>query len=195
MFTGIVKGTGTVKSIVKQGRLCRIGVAANRDFPAVDVSDSVAINGVCLTVTKKEGNTLFFEAIAPTLENSNLKRLKQGVLVNLEPSLKIGDSLDGHFVLGHVDCECRINSIKKNRDFFVINLKIPGKYQGFVLEKGSVAVDGVSVTIQRRDRIGFDFYLIPYTLENTAWKQRKPGDWVNVEYDYLIKAVRGKLLS
>ncbi len=187
MFTGIIKDIGVLKKIEKKTGLWKIGVGSPVLYKDTAVSDSISLNGVCLTVTEKKNNCLFFEVIKPTLDNTNLKRLKSNAYLNLEPALKVGEKLGGHFVLGHIDCESQIRSIKRHKDFVIIGIKTPLKFRKFLVEKGSIAIEGISLTVQNVNSSYFTVNIIPYSLDNTSLKKKKTGEWVNLEFDYLLK--------
>jgi riboflavin synthase len=193
MFTGIVKEVGKVEKIEKRYGLWKIGIASREIYKSTSVSDSISLNGVCLTLIDKRNNLLFFEAVKPTLESTNLKRIRIGSLVNLEDSLKAGEKLGGHFVLGHIDCESQIRSIKRYKDFSIFEIKFPPKFKKFLVEKGSIAVEGISLTIKEVRSSSFTVDIIPYTLENTNLKYKRVGDWVNLEFDYLLKSINPQM--
>lgn len=187
MFTGIIKETGLIKSIRKKASLWQIGVFANKLFSDIDRGDSVSVNGVCLTAVDKKSNILFFDVVKTTLDTTNLKRLRISSLVNLEPSLKVGDKVSGHFVLGHIDCEVRVKSIFNKGEYFAIVLGYDREFSPYLVKKGSIAIDGISLTIQELGSNLFAVSIIPYTFKHTNLKFRHPGEWVNVEFDYLLK--------
>ncbi|RKY38372.1 MAG: riboflavin synthase, partial [Candidatus Omnitrophota bacterium] len=132
MFTGIVKDIGRVKKIVKRVNLWRVGINCLRLYKESSLSDSISVNGVCLTLTEKKQDLLFFDIIKSTLENTNLKRLKIGSYVNIELSLKVGERVGGHFVLGHIDCESKIKGIKRNKDFYTFEIELPKRFKHLV---------------------------------------------------------------
>lgn len=193
MFTGIITEIGTVKEFRRKGTSSRIGVNAPQSFAQAKESDSIAVNGTCLTVVEKKSRLLFFDAIKPTLEATNLKRLSRGSCVNIEPSLKIGDKLGGHFVLGHIDCESRIKSIAPRAGSWIFTVSYPREFAGYIVKKGSIALEGISLTIQDKTKTDFTVAIIPFTFEHTNLKTKRPGDYVNIEFDYLLKS--GQRLS
>ncbi len=190
MFTGIVKETGRVKKIEKKANLWRLGVFSPLVFSESNISDSVSVNGVCLTLVEKKNDLLFFEAIKTTLKNTNLKRLKINSLVNLEPSLRLQDKIGGHFVLGHIDCEGRIRNIRRGENY-VFEIECPKEFRKYVVEKGSIAVEGISLTIQKKLSSSFAVDIIPFTFQHTNLKEKKIGGWLNLEFDYFLKAYLG----
>ena len=187
MFTGIVKETGIVRFIRKKANLWQIGISADGLFSDVDKGDSVSVNGVCLTAVDKQSKFILFDAVKTTLDTTNLKRLHISSVVNLEPSLKIGEKLNGHFVLGHIDCELRIKSISNKGEYFSVSIGYDRKFSSYLVEKGSIAIDGISLTIQKLEANLFTVSIIPYTFEHTNLKFRHTGEWVNAEFDYLLK--------
>jgi len=192
MFTGIVEEVGKISQIRRKPGLWQIGVLSNLTYKDAQASDSIAVNGVCLTIVEKKNNTLFFDVVKPTLDNTNLKHLKINSLVNLEPSLRVGEKLGGHFVLGHVDCQLRIKSIQRLGDYVVFNINYPNQFKKYLVEKGSVALEGISLTIQKLSIAYFTVNIIPYTLEHTNLRYKKTGDKLNAEFDYLLKSKSSK---
>lgn len=160
----------------------------------VQLGDSISINGACLTVAEKEGQTIIFDLSGETLEKTVLGKLKEGDNVNLERALRLTDRLGGHIVTGHIDGIGAIAGKKTERDFTSLTIKIPKSVSKYVVPKGSIAIDGISLTVNecREDEIRIT--LIPYTLEKTTLMDKKVGDRVNIEADLLGKYVE-KLLS
>jgi len=187
MFTGIIRETGIVKSVRRKAGLWQIGVSVNKLFSDIDKGDSVSVNGVCLTAVDKKQNLIFFDVVKTTLNTTNLKRLRIPSLVNLEPALRTGDKISGHFVIGHIDCELRVKGISKKGEYFSISLAYDRRFSSYLVEKGSIAIDGVSLTIQELGNNFFTVSIIPYTFEHTNFRVRHTGEWVNVEFDYLLK--------
>ena len=187
MFTGIIKELGKVEKITRASSLIKIGISSKVIFNDAKVSDSIAINGTCLTLTEKKANTLFFDAVKSTLDKTNLKRLRIKEIVNLEPALKIGEKLGGHFVLGHVDVEARLKRILRKSDFWQLEVELPPAFKKNVVENGSVALNGISLTVKKVAANFFTVDIIPFTYENTNLKHKRVGDWINVEFDYLLK--------
>lgn len=193
MFTGIIKEVGKIKEIVRGSSLIRLGVSGEIVYQEAQVSDSISLNGVCLTLIKKEKGLLFFEVITSSLAVSNLKRLKRNDYVNLEPALKLKDKLGGHFVLGHIDGEARLRKIVIYKDHRQLEVEFPFSSRKFILENGSVALEGMSLTVKKVLPRHFSVDIIPFTYENTNLKYKKTGDWLNIEFDYLLKrTVDGK---
>lgn len=187
MFTGIVEELGEIKSITKRGSIAFICVKANAVLGDVKIGDSISVNGACLTAVKKDNPLLTFEVIPETLKVTNLGILRISDKVNLERSLKVGDRLSGHFVTGHIDCLGIIrkkNYIGANLAFEIV---VPVQFMEFVLPKGSIAVDGISLTIVDKKSNTFRVYIIPHTLKNTTLSFKGPSDKVNIEFDILAK--------
>ena len=189
MFTGLVKELGKVSRISRAGNIYKIAIEAKGISKAAKAGDSIAVNGACLTVTEKNGAVLSFDAVEETMQRTSLGSLKEGSIVNLEDSLKVGDRIGGHFVLGHIDCLGRITDIKKGDKEASIELSIPEKFAGLVVEKGSVAIDGISLTVGEVRRGSFRVFIIPRTMEATTLKDKKRGSEVNVEFDVLGKYI------
>lgn len=189
MFTGIIKEVGRVQSLERRGSLTKLGVKSKIVYQEARSSDSISLNGACLTLIYKENGILIFEAVEPTLKVSNLKRLKRGDFVNLEPSLKVQDKLGGHFVLGHTEAEVKLRRIIKYKDYRRLKIELPASFRKFILENGSVALEGVSLTVKKILPRYFSVDIIPFTYENTNLKYKRAGSWLNIEFDYLLKQV------
>ena len=191
MFTGIIIDTGEVMH-VSSGRLT---VSTSKLFPELEVGRSIAVNGACLTVIELNPAAESFSAeLSPeTLERTNLGLLRRGDLVNLELPLRFSDRLDGHFVLGHVDTVGELVSISRKEKGAVFRFRVDKKYSRYLIEKGSIALDGISLTIFNIRDGEFDVAIIPHTLEQTNLRLRRPGDKINVEFDVLGKYIE-KLL-
>jgi riboflavin synthase len=188
MFTGIIKEIGEVEKIAKSNALTKIGVKVKAVFEETKVSDSISVDGVCLTVADKKKDILFFDAVKSTTEKTNLKRLKLRDFVNLEPALKMGDKLGGHFVLGHIDIEAKIKRIIKKNNYWHLEVNLPVDFRKYVIDNGSVSLNGISLTIKKVTPRFFTVDIIPFTYENTNLKYKRVGDWLNVEFDYLLKS-------
>lgn len=188
MFTGIVKKTASVKKTERNSAGFTLSVFNPK--LSVKKGNSVAINGVCSTVVKA-GTTLVFQYMPETLARSTIGELKAGEIVNLEESLRARDKLDGHIVLGHVDTVGKIVSIKSegNSKILTIKPREPKRFMKFIAEKGSVALDGVSLTVTKVKLLGFEVKLIPYTLKHTAFGEKGLGSKVNIEFDILAKYI------
>jgi riboflavin synthase len=185
MFTGIVREVGTVAAFDGS----RLVVAGAVTAASSAVGDSVSVAGVCLTVVETQAGTLEFDVVPETLARTALGRLELGDAVNLEPALRVGDPLGGHVVQGHVDAVGRVRSVAPEGDSRRIWFDGPESLVRYCLEKGSIAVDGVSLTVAALDDDGVEVALIPHTLEMTTLGRLEPGDEVNLEADVLAKVV------
>lgn len=189
MFTGIIECVGTVLAIEDHGDLARLVVDGPPIAEGVGVGDSIAVNGACLTVTEVEAGRLRFDAIAETMQRTALGELGEGSRVNLERAMRADGRLDGHIVQGHVDGTGRIRALERAGEDVRLYVECGRDVTDFLIEKGSVAIDGVSLTLVGVDAVGFDVALIPHTLALTTLGERAPGDRVNLEADVLGKYV------
>jgi len=187
MFSGIVEELGQIKRISKKGTIVVFEVGLDVDWPDIKTGDSIAVNGVCLTIEKKVEKSLNFEVMPQTLKITNLGFLGIGSKVNLERSLKIGDRISGHFVTGHVDCIGIISRRKYINNNLCFEITIPQDSCRYIIPKGSVAIDGISLTIVERKGNYLKVYIIPHTLKATTLGFKSSSDKVNVEFDILIK--------
>jgi riboflavin synthase len=190
MFSGIVEALGRVAAIVSEPPGCRLVIEETAIAATINVADSVAVNGCCLTVVEKQGNTFAFQAGPETLARTNLGQLVSESPVNLERALALGDRLGGHFVSGHIDGQAELARIDNHGDWQDYYFSVPQALAAHMASKGSVAVDGVSLTLVRCDRNMFSVELIPYTLKVTTLGQCKIGNKVNIETDILAKYVQ-----
>jgi riboflavin synthase len=189
MFTGIVRERGRVSAVRGGAEGMRLVVVAPETMRASSCGDSVAINGVCLTVTDRHDGTLAFQAVPETLERSTLGRLEPGAAVNVEPALRAGEPLGGHIVQGHVDGVGRVRSSAPEGDGRRVWVDAPAELLRYTVEKGSITVEGVSLTVAALDDAGFAVALVPHTLEATTLGELDEGDEVNLEVDVLAKYV------
>lgn len=189
MFTGIIKELGRVCQVSGLGGQYHLSIEAKDIIKGVAVGDSVAINGVCLTLTGKSNSTLFFDVIDETMKRTNLSKLRYGDIVNVEDSLRAGGSLSGHFVMGHIDCIGRIKDIKEAANNISMEVVFPEEYSNLVVEKGSIAIDGISLTIGKAGKRSVIVYIIPHTLKMTTLGFRRVGDEVNIEFDIIGKYI------
>jgi len=187
MFTGLVEDVGKVKSISVSPKGATLRVITSLD--GIKMGDSVSVNGVCLTATSVEGGELSFELSPETLKRSNLGFLKAGSFVNLERALRLSDRLGGHILLGHVDFVSKIVSFKNLGKHYELKLFIPSEWLIYFVEKGSVGVDGISLTVNYIEGNLISINIIPHTYQNTNLRYRKEGDLVNIEADILGKYV------
>jgi riboflavin synthase len=189
MFSGIVEELGRVKGISRRGKNILLSIEASKVLEDSSIGESIAVNGCCLTIVKKEENALSFEVMSETAKVTNLGALRISDKVNLERSLKVGDRLSGHFVLGHVDCLGIIRSKGYWQDNLVFQVSVPGQFFKYILSKGSVSLDGISLTIGGKSPGLFSVYIIPHTLKNTTLGFKGPSDKVNIEFDILAKRI------
>lgn len=192
MFSGIIEGTGRLKAlkrVVKDGDGARVIVECPFSLSAVKKGDSIAVNGCCLTVVSKKGKTFEADLSRETLQVTNLGRLRPGDPVNLERSMRLGDRVGGHLVQGHVDGVGKIVSIKQAPKTITIVIRYPQELRRYLINKGSIAVDGISMTVNRLTKSTFALYVIPHTFQVTNFRGRKIGDPVNLETDMVGKYV------
>jgi len=187
MFSGIIEELGEVKKISKQGYNTLLEIKADKVLEDTKIGDSISVNGACLTVVKKEATALTFEAIPQTLKITNLGTLKLSDKVNLERSLKVGDRISGHFVTGHIDCSGIIRKKNYLYNNLCFEIAVPAEFIKYSIPKGSIALDGISLTIVERKSNTFSVYIIPHTLKNTTLGFKGPSDKVNIEFDILAK--------
>jgi len=189
MFTGIVRERGRVTAVDHGAGGVRLRVAVPRTAAAAAVGDSVAVGGVCLTVVEIAGGELSFDAVPETLSRTALGRLAAGDEVNIEPAVRAGEPLGGHVMQGHVDDVGRVRSVEPEGDGRRIWVDTPADVLRYCVEKGSIAVDGASLTVAALDGAGFAVALIPHTLAETTLGALAPGHEVNLEADVLAKYV------
>lgn len=197
MFTGLVEALAVVRSLTPDGVSLTLAIEAPVDLPGADtvrLGDSVAINGCCLTVVAIEGLVWSFQAGSETLSRTNLGQLQVGHRVNIERSLQVGARLGGHFVQGHVDGLGHVNQIDREGEWTHMSFRVPPELTRAMVEKGSVTVDGISLTIVAVDETTFRVALIPHTLQVTTLGNRMVDDPVNIETDILGKYIQ-KLLG
>jgi len=186
VFTGIVRERGRVVSAEPNGGGVHLRIAAPETAGAA-LGDSIAVSGCCLTVTAASGETLEFDAVPETIARTTLGGLGPGAEVNLEPALRAGEPLGGHFVQGHIDGRARVTTVDPEGDGARLHLHLEPELLRYCVEKGSIALDGVSLTIAALHEDGVDIALVPFTLEHTTLGALAPGDEVNVEVDLLAK--------
>jgi riboflavin synthase len=189
MFSGIIEEVGRVAALEPNGEMVKLVVAAPLVASDAHVSDSICVNGVCLTVTQKEDDRLSFDAVPETLSRSSLGDLAVDSPVNLERSLAVGQRLGGHFVQGHVDSTAELLATLDKGDSWEFTFETDPDLTPLLVEKGSIALDGISLTLARVNVNRFTVAIIPFTWEHTNLSSRKVGDRVNVEADILGKQV------
>ena len=195
MFTGIIETVGMIKQVQPSGNQMRLSIDLNRIADGVHLGDSIAVNGVCLTISHLNGTVAQFDVSTETIEKTTLTKLKNGSVINLERAMSAQGRFGGHIVQGHIDGLGKIAAIQKQADFAQFRFEVPKELQAQIVLKGSVAVDGVSVTVAKLDAAGFEVAVIPTTLKETTWHQSKIGDAVNIETDILIKITQRQLAA
>jgi riboflavin synthase len=195
MFTGIIETIGTIRRIQPIGNQMRLAVDLNRISDGVNLGDSIAVNGVCLTVCQLNGAVAEFDVSTETIQKTTLVTLKNNSPVNLERAMGAQGRFGGHIVQGHVDGLGKIAAIRKQAEFSEFRFEAPKALMDQIVLKGSVAVDGISLTVSKLDKTGFEVALIPTTLKETIWHQSKVGDAVNIETDILVKIIQQKLTA
>jgi riboflavin synthase len=189
MFTGIVEEVGTVVSFVPKGTGALLGVSTKLPLEEVRKGDSISVSGACLTVTGKEAGRFLSDVSAETLDRTTFRSLAAGSRVNLERAMAVSGRLDGHLVYGHVDGTGTVREIRHAGDSRVFHIQTDLSIMKYVVFKGAVAVDGVSLTVSAVHPGGFEVAVIPFTLERTTFGGARPGDRVNVETDIVGKYV------
>ncbi|MDE0865687.1 MAG: riboflavin synthase [Rubripirellula sp.] len=193
MFTGLVEAIGKVSAVSQQPPGRRFTIEVGELAKDASIGDSISINGCCLTVISRAGSTLEFEAGEETLSCTNLGELKVASNVNLERSLAVGDRLGGHYVTGHIDAIGELLERRDDPPWAHLRFQMPGRLASQVAAKGSIAIDGISLTVVDADKDSFSVALIPHTLDVTTLGQRNVGDAVNLESDVLAKYVERSL--
>jgi len=187
MFTGLIEAFGTIRRIDSGDGGRRFLFFTGLTDEGTAVGDSIAVNGVCLTVTQLVPGGFWADASSETLDRSTLGDFRPGQEVNLERALRVGDRLGGHFVTGHVDCKASVASVTREGQTVSMEFQLPSEFLRYVAIKGSIAVDGVSLTVNSvsRDRVGVR--IIPHTLAQTTLQSKRPGEPVNIETDMIAK--------
>ena len=189
MFTGIVEDKGKVSRIEHKGQEKRLILELPPHLTEVQLGDSININGVCLTVAQRNQKGIELDLSLETLQKTALRELKEGDQVNLERALRLTDRLGGHIVTGHVDGIGEIVEKREEKDFLQLSIRIPESVSRYVVQKGSIAIDGISLTVNEYQEGEIRMTLIPYTIEKTTLRQKRVGDQVNLEADILGKYV------
>lgn len=191
MFTGIIKSLGTISNIktIDSGRRFIISTDDSNITGDLRNGDSIAVDGVCLTVTDLDGNTFGVDLSEETLDKTTMSEKTEGERVNLEPSLSVGDPMGGHFVFGHVDTTVRVDSLEKKGEFYRLSVEVPRDFRQFLARKGSVALDGISLTINSVDNDKMSIRIIPHTYEKTRIRELDSGSRMNLEVDMVARYV------
>lgn len=188
MFTGLIQEIGTVKRI-RPGEWYRLGIHAKKIIEGIELGDSISVNGACLTVVTFDGDGFEVDAMPETIEKTTLKYLKVGSRVNLEPSLRLGDKVGGHWVTGHVDGTGTVLSTTRVGNSIVYEISLSEELAQYLIPKGSIAVDGISLTIIECGPTSFKVGIIPHTLQETILDGKGVGSHVNLETDFIGKYV------
>jgi len=193
VFTGIVQTTGRIERIAPMGGGVRLTIAPKKPLARLALGESVACDGACLTVTSGTGRLFTVDVSPETLRRTKFAHVARGARINLERSLRLGDRLGGHIVQGHVDAVGRVESIHPDGEWVLYRFEAPAEIRPYLVEKGSVAVDGVSLTVFRIEKGAFTVALIPHTLAETTLADRVAGDRINLEADVMLKQVEALL--
>lgn len=189
MFTGLVVETGECVSLTSNQESARLVLRAPEVGPVAAIGDSISVNGCCLTIVERDGPVVTFDLLAETLRRTSLGQLAQGKRVNLEPALAAGTKLGGHFVQGHVDTAAKLIDFSEQGADYRLEVELPRDFAAYVAYKGSIAVDGISLTVAEVKPDSFVCWIIPHTRAMTNLAERRPGDVVNLEFDLLAKYV------
>lgn len=189
IFTGIVEETGKIESVANGNKSAIITIIADKVLKGTKIGDSIAVNGVCLTVTSISGNKFTADVMAETIRRSSLGTLKHGSKVNLERAIAADGRFGGHIVSGHIDGTGVIRSLEREDNAVWVEIETPDKLLKYIVEKGSIAIDGISLTVAKLTDDSFSVSVIPHTGEETTLLAKKPGDIVNLENDIVGKYV------
>jgi riboflavin synthase len=189
MFTGLIEEVGRVVSICTANTGTTLQISALRIARGLPIGASVAVNGCCLTVSARHRGKLTFDLLQETLDRTNLEAVQAGSTVNLEPALAADGRIGGHFLQGHIDCVSTILRLEKTGADFRLEIELPKQFVQYVVPKGSIAVDGISLTIAEVRRTSFVVWIIPHTKKHTNLDRARPGQLVNLEFDILAKYV------
>lgn len=193
MFTGIVEEIGTVVLFARKSHGAKISVALRKQFSDIKNGDSIAVNGVCLTICEISRNGFSADVSLETLKSSNLSELKIGQKVNVERAMMLSSRVGGHIITGHVDCVIELISKTSHGQAYEFVFSAPNVIKRYIVPKGSVSIDGVSLTVARLLRDGFSVMVVPYTARYTTLEQKQIGDKLNIEADVLSKYIEGLL--
>lgn len=194
MFTGLIRHRGILINSVKENELLTLEIENSELARTAKVKDSINVNGICLTITGIKNNLMCFELVEETQKRTTARNWTSNQFLHLEPAMSLSDRLDGHLVSGHIDTTVSLIEKIEQPDALILWFKVPAAWNGLLIEKGSVAIDGVSLTVaqllERDDEsVDFSVWLIPTTVENTNFSQLKVGDKVNIEFDLVAKYI------
>ncbi|MDR2869918.1 MAG: riboflavin synthase [Deferribacteraceae bacterium] len=187
MFTGIIEELGHIKSVQFKGSAAKLAIECSKVLEGIKLGDSIAVNGVCLTAVDFSGNGFTVDASSETLSRSSLKQATAGTVVNLERAMLMGGRLGGHIVQGHVDGSSQITKIESDGAFWTLTIVAPEAIQKYIAEKGSVCIDGISLTVAKDMGSAFTIAVIPHTYANTNLSSLKIGSLVNIEVDVIAR--------
>jgi len=193
MFTGLIEEIGTIENIVRQQDKINLSIKAKKILTDTKIDDSISINGICLTVVDIKTNSFAVQAVRETMQKSTIANWRKGEFVNLERAMKINDRLGGHIVQGHIDGIGTIDKITKLSDTLELEIILPTGKNAYTIEKGSIAIDGISLTIAKKARDKIQIAVIPHTLNNTTLKDKKVNDKINIEFDFFAKYIQNYL--
>ena len=193
MFTGLIEEVGTVAAVHTGNRSTRLQIAAPQIAKQTRSGDSIAVNGCCLTLASRRGNDLTFDLLEETIARTNLKKLRRNDQINLERPLRADGRFGGHFVQGHIDCASPILAFDKKDVDFRLEISLPAEFASYVAPKGSIAVNGISLTVAEVLPGSFVAWIIPYTKEHTNLDGAEADDLVNLEFDILAKYIERML--
>jgi riboflavin synthase len=187
MFTGLIESVGTLVSIKKMGASGILTLQTDLPSEEIALGASIAVNGACLTVVRKGGGTLSFDISPETIDRTAFRNLKGGAPLNLERAMRLSDRLDGHLVSGHVDCVATLTERRESSGNFVFSFRFPAPFAKYIAAKGSVAIDGISLTVNSVGPDSFSVNVIPHTAARTTLRDRRVGDEVNIETDLICR--------
>ena len=195
MFTGIIEETGKVVAFEAKADAWSLTIAANATLADLALGDSIAVNGCCLTATRSDATSMGFDVLEETRRLTNFSALHPGALVNLERSLRFGGKVSGHFVTGHIDAVGRVEVFEARGKDYYLRVGIPAAFARYIVHKGSIAIDGISLTIADVTDTSLAVWIIPHTLSVTNLREKRVNDPVNLEFDLLGKHVEKLLLT
>jgi riboflavin synthase len=193
MFTGLIEEVGNVLQIPATGGTTPLQILAPRVAEKIKIGDSIAVNGCCLTVAAQHGDRLSFDLLEETLDRTNLRTLRRESRVNLERALAADARLGGHFVQGHVDCAAPIVALEENGADHRLEVELPAEFAHYVASKGSIAINGISLTVAEVSETSFAVWIIPHTRSQTNLDTARAGDLVNLEFDLIAKYIERML--
>lgn len=187
MFTGLIETVGELVSIERRGASGSLTVKTGLPLDEIRIGDSIAINGACLTVVRKGGGAVTFDVSPETIDRTAFKHLKSGSPLNMERAMRLSDRLDGHLVSGHIDCVATVTERREVAGNIVFTFRFPAEFAKYIAAKGSVAIDGISLTVNSVGPDSFSVNIIPHTASKTTLLQKRAGDEVNIETDLLCR--------